>query len=68
MCCWFSVANRQFDDVACNGFRGAPEEHSRGIQEQIVAEDVISAVDEEVFVADGRMCTEKGLPFFFWGE
>ena len=37
------------DDVACNGFRGAPEEQGRGIQDQIVAEGVISGVDEEFF-------------------
>ena len=41
----FSFANRQFD-VACNGFRGAPEEPSRRTREQ-----VISTFDEEVFVA-----------------
>ena len=55
----FSVVNRQLDDVACNGFRGTPEERGRGIQEHILAEKVISAVDEEVFVAErqhGRMC------------
>ena len=60
----FSVSNRQIDDVACNGLRGAPEEQGRGIQEYVVAEEVISAVDEEVFVAvrqHGRMGTEKGL-------
>ena len=42
----------------------APEEQSRGTQEEIVAEEVISTVDEEVFVAMrryGRMCTEKEL-------
>ena len=39
-----------------------PEEQSRGIQEQTVAEEV-STVDEEVSVAvrHGRMCTGKGL-------
>ena len=46
----FSFANRQFD-VACNGFRGAPEEPSRRTREQIVADEVISTFDEEVFVA-----------------
>ena len=30
----FSVVNRQFDDVAFDGFRGAPEEHGRGIRER----------------------------------
>ena len=43
---------------------GSEERQGRGIQEQIVAEEVISAVDEEVFVAERqhrRMCTEKGL-------
>ena len=62
----FSVANKQFDDVACDGFRGAPEEQGRGIRELIVAEEVISAVVEEVFVAvrqHGRMCTEMELFF-----
>ena len=51
-------------DVACNGFRGAPKEQGRPTREQIVAEEVISAVDEEVSVAvrqHGWMCTEKGL-------
>ena len=38
-------------DVACNGFRGAPEEQSRPTREQIVAKEVIFTVDEEVFVA-----------------
>ena len=60
----FSVVNMQCDDVACDRFRGAPQEQGRGIREQIVAEEVISKVDEEVFVAKrqhGRMCTEKGL-------
>ena len=58
----FSVVNTQFDDVACNGFRGAPEEESRGVQNQIVAEEVISSVDEEVFAERqlGRMCTRRG--------
>ena len=58
----FSVVNTQFDDVACNGFRGAPEKQSRGIQDQIVAEEVISSVDEEVFAERqlGRMCTRRG--------
>ena len=43
---------------------GAPEDQSRRTQGQIVAEEVISTVDEEVFMAvrqHGWMCTEKGL-------
>ena len=43
---------------------GGPEEQRRRTQEQIVAEEVISTVDEEVFMAvrqHGWMCTEKGL-------
>ena len=43
---------------------GARQKQSGGTQEQIVAEEVITTVGEEVFVAvrqHGRMCTEKGL-------
>ena len=43
---------------------GARQERSGGTQEQIVAEEVITTVGEEVFLAvrqHGRMCTEKGL-------
>ena len=43
---------------------GGPEAQSRRTQEQIVAEDVTSTVDEWVFVAarqHGWMCTEKWL-------
>ena len=51
----FSVVIRQFDDVACNGFRG-PEEQGRGIQEQVVAEKVISASDSTDGCAQRRGC------------
>ena len=43
---------------------GAPEELGRRTQEQIVVEEVISTVDEKIFVSvrqHGRMCTETGL-------
>ena len=42
---------------------GAPEEQGRRTWEQILAKEVISTVDDMVFVAvrqHGRMCTEKG--------
>ena len=44
--------------------RRSPEEQSRRTQEQIVAGEVISTVDEEVFLAvrqQGWVCTEKEL-------
>ena len=54
MCCWFFLRCKQTTSLAT----GSKER----IQEQIVAEKVISTVgEEEVFVAErqlGRMCTE----------
>ena len=43
---------------------GAREVQSRWTQEQVVAEEVISSIDEEVFVAvrqHGWTCNQKGL-------
>ena len=59
----FSVLNRQFDDVACNGFRGAPEERAEEFR-SVSSLKRSSPQSMRRFVANrqlGRMCTKKEL-------